>query len=68
MGKEFYHVVGVTGSFAAARGAEPLWKFVEANLGSRAKAGALLGEISNTFRTVDIILPNTIHGYKKKDI
>jgi hypothetical protein len=44
VGKEFSHVVGVTGSFAAAKGAEPLWKFATANLGSRPKAGALLGE------------------------
>ncbi|MHC4264448.1 MAG: hypothetical protein ACYSUK_00765 [Planctomycetota bacterium] len=37
-----FQVVGVTGSNAAARGAEPLWKFALANLGSRPKAGILL--------------------------
>ena len=41
LGKEFPQVVGVTGAsiVSDARGAEPLWKFALANLGSRAKPG-----------------------------
>jgi len=35
----------VTGSEATARGAEPLWKFVKANFGSRPKAGLLPGAV-----------------------
>ncbi len=43
MGKEFSHVVGVTGASLAcdARGAEPLWKSALADLGSKPKAGIL---------------------------
>jgi hypothetical protein len=35
VGKEFSRIVGVTGSFTADTGAEPLRKFAEPNLGSK---------------------------------
>jgi len=41
--KGFFHVVGVTGSIAAARGASTPMEICFANLGSRPKAGVLQG-------------------------